>query len=216
MIRILLADDHPYILRGVEQFLAEEDDIEIVGKETDPKHVVKAVTLLEPDILVQDLSMGDKFSGLEIIQAVREQHPATRIVVLTMLVAIATAWEAFQHGANGYVTKLGDFTELVEAIRQVHSGKRYVGLPLTGQEIDEYDQSMRLQGAGPMSALTKRELQVVNLVAHGHTSAEIAEALHIGRRTVESHRANVLTKLGLRNKSEIVRYAIERGLVPPR
>ena len=215
MIRVLLADDHPLILRGVRELLANEADIEVVGAETDPGEVAAAVARLRPDILIQDLSMAGRLSGLEVIHIVRERHPATRIVVLSMHSTLASIHEAMEQGASGYVSKLEDMQLLIEAVRVVHAGQRHFGSPSTREQVEALARESGHGRIAALSVLTKRELEVLSMVAHGHTSGEIAEVLHIGRRTVESHRASMTSKLGVRNQVELVRYAIERGLVPP-
>lgn len=213
MISILLADDHPLILRGVEELFSSQDGVEIIGKESDPTRVVDAVARLQPDVLIQDLAMAGGMTGLEVIRAVHESYPSTRIVVLSMLSSLASVYEALEHGANGYVSKLGDMLELTEAVRVVLSGQRYLGSHFRDEDINEYSRALGRRGVSQLGVLTPRELEVLSLVAHGQTSNEIAESLHIGRRTVESHRASLTSKLGVRNQAELVRYAIERGLV---
>lgn len=215
MIRVLLADDHPLILRGVRELLSTEADIEVVGAETDPAVVPAAVVRLKPDVLIQDLSMGAKLPGLDVIRMVRECAPETRIVVLSMHSSLASIHEAMNHGASGYVSKLADLQQLVAAVRSVHEGKRHVGSPFTGEQIEAYARDSRHGASRPLSVLTPREIEVLILVAHGRTSSEIGAALQIGRRTVESHRASVSSKLGARTQAALVRYAIERGLVSP-
>jgi DNA-binding NarL/FixJ family response regulator len=213
MISILLADDHPLILRGVEELLSGQEGMQVVGKERDPARVVDAVGRLAPDVLIQDLAMAGGMTGLEVIRSVHEAYPSTRIVVLSMHSTLASVCESLQHGAVGYVSKLGDMHELIQAVRSVHAGSRFLGPPFDENDVNEYARTMGRRGLGPLGVLTKRELEVLGMVAHGHTSSEIAELLHIGRRTVESHRASLTSKLGVRNQAELVRYAIERGLV---
>lgn len=213
MIRILLADDHPLILRGVKELLDGRDDMLVVGQEKDSDSAAAAVDELKPDVLIQDLEMQGQLSGIEVIRYVSENHPSTRIVVLSMHSGIASAWEAMQQGASGYVTKLGEFDDLIRAVLTVAEGKRFVGQPLSEAELEDYTKAMEQRGVQSLSSLTKRELEVLSLVARGHTSSEIAGMLHIGRRTVESHRASLSSKLGLRNQAELTRYAMERGLV---
>lgn len=213
MIRVLLADDHPLILRGVRELLAGEADIEVVGAETDPGEVAAAVGRLMPDVLIQDLSMAGQLSGMQVIRAVHERYPATRIVVLSMHSTLASIHEAMEHGASGYVSKLEDMQELIDAVRSVHTGAQHFGSPYTREQIEAFVRESGHGRIAALSVLTKRELEVLSMVAHGHTSGEIAEVLQIGRRTVESHRASMSSKLGVRNQAELVRYAIERGLV---
>jgi len=213
MISILLADDHPLILCGVEELFSGQDGLQVVGKENRSDKVLDAVARLRPDVLVQDLSMAGGMPGLAIIRQVRESYPETKIVVLSMHSTIASVYEALQQGANGYVSKLGDMEELIAAVRSVIDGAQYIGRSFSEAEIDEYARKSGRRGSLPIQDLTKRELQVLGMVANGHTSSEIAELLHIGRRTVESHRANVASKLGVRNQAELVKYAFERGLI---
>jgi DNA-binding NarL/FixJ family response regulator len=136
MISVLLADDHPLILRGVRELLATEADIEVVGAETDPAAVPAAVVRLKPDVLIQDLSMGGKLTGLDVIRMVRECAPETRIVVLSMHSTLATIHEVMSHGASGYVSKLADLQQLVTAVRSVHEGRRHVESPFTGEQVE--------------------------------------------------------------------------------
>ncbi len=213
MIRVLLADDHPLILRGVQELFAAEPDIEVVGAETDPGEVPAAAARLNPDVLIQDLSMGGQLTGLEVIRRVRLQSPGTRIIVLSMHSSLSSIYEAMQHGATGYVSKLADMQQLVVAVRGVREGRRHLECLYTEEQLDSYAREISRDASRPLGGLTPREIEVLTLVAHGRTSSEIAEALHIGRRTVETHRASVSSKLGVRNQAELVRYAIERGLV---
>jgi DNA-binding NarL/FixJ family response regulator len=213
VIRVLHADDHPLILRGVRELLERRDDMIVVGQEQVSDNVADAVARLEPDVLIQDLEMQGKLSGIEVIRHVAENHPATRVVVLSMHSAVASAWEAVQQGALGYVTKLGDFDDLIHAVLAVNKGRKYIGEPLSEAVLEEYAQLMESRGVQSLSSLTKREIEILSMVARGHTSSEIAELLEIGRRTVESHRAKLSSKLGLRNQAELTRYAMERGLV---
>lgn len=215
MIRVLLADDHPLILRGVRELLAGEADVDVVGAETDPVEVPAAVGRLKPDVLIQDLSMAGQLSGLQVIRAVRATQPATKIVVLSAVATPATIREAMELGAAAFVSKLEDLQQLVTAVRSAHQGNRYCGsLGMAAEVETPWRDSNRDQSAARRN-LTRRELEVLRMVAHGHTSGEIAEVLQIGRRTVESHRASVSSKLGVRNPVELVRYAIERGLLSP-
>lgn len=213
VIRVLLADDHPLILRGVRELLDERDDMVVIGAETTPEGAIASVERLEPDVLIQDLAMGGRLGGLDVIRHVHRNQPKTTIVVLSMHSSVATAWDAMEQGASGYVTKLGDFDELITAILVTVRGGRFIGSPLTEKELSDYGARVRHQGLQSMDALTRRELQVLSLVASGRTSNEIAEDLKISRRTVESHRASVSSKLGLRNQAELTRYALDRGLV---
>jgi DNA-binding NarL/FixJ family response regulator len=214
VITILLADDHPVILRGLFDLFGAHDDLKVVGKETDAREVVGAVARLRPDVLIMDLMMPG-LSGMEIIREVTQHHPATRIVVLSMHSNVAYVWEALRNGALGYVLKCAEGEELVRAVHEVAAGRRCLSPPLSETRLDEYAKQVQQRGLDPHDMLTNRERQVLQLAAEGTTSSRIAELLHISVRTVESHRANLLLKLGLHNQTELVRYAIQRGLIPP-
>ncbi len=214
MISILLADDHPVILRGLRGLFEAYDDLRIVGEESDARKVIEAVARLDPDVLVMDLMMPG-MSGMEIIREVAQHHPETRIVVLSMYSNVAYVWEALRNGALAYVLKCADSEELVRAVREVNARRRYLSPPLSENELEEYARQAQQHGLDPHDMLTNRERQVLRLAAGGNTSSRIAEQLHIGIRTVESHRASLLHKLGLHNQTELVRYAIQRGIIPP-
>lgn len=209
---MLLADDHKLILRGVQELLGSQKDMQVVGQEADPTKIHAKVESLNPDILIQDLAMGE-VSGIEIIRDVKRSFPQTEVVVLSMHVNVASVWEALEHGAAGYVTKLAEMEELIRAVRAVHRGSQYVGKPLSITDVEEYGRLVR-HGKGRSSLLTRREVEVLRMVAQGLTSAEIADRLNIAKRTVESHRANLTSKLRIRNRAELVRYALERGILP--
>lgn len=214
MISILLADDHPVILRGLRDLFDAHQDLRVVAAETDALEVSAAVELLKPNVLVVDLMMPGA-SGIEIIRQVSQHSPDTYSVILSMHSNVAYVWEALCNGALGYVLKCVEGEELVRAVREVSAGRRYLSPPLSAGEVEKYAQLVRQRGLDPLDMLTGRERQVLSLAAEGHTSGQIADMLQIGTRTVESHRASLLHKLGLRHQTDLVRYAIQRGLVPP-
>ena len=207
MISIFVADDHPLILRGIRELFSKKERFRVVGEELDPGKVFAAVESLRPDILIQDLSMAGGMRGLDVVRDVHTGLPSTGIVVLTMHSRIATVCDAMRLGASAFVSKLGDMQELIEAVDTVAAGGRYIGKPFSEQQVIAYARESASGGAHARDSLTKRELQVLSMVVRGHTSGEIADVLQIGRRTVESHRANVSSKLGVRNQAELVRYA---------
>lgn len=214
MIAILLADDHPLILRGLSDLFTAYDDLQVVGEVADACQVTQVVARLTPDVLVMDLVMPG-MNSMEIIDEVGRQHPATRIVVLSMHANIAYVWEALRNGALAYVLKCAESEELVHAIREAAAGRRYLSSLIPAQELEGYASRLQQNGLSRYEMLTRRERQVLHLVAESHTSAEIADRLGIGVRTVETYRANLLAKLKLRNQTELVRYAIQHGVIPP-
>lgn len=214
MISVLLADDHPLVLRGLSDLLTPCADLKIVGQEVTGPRVAESVARLAPDILVMDLMMPGA-DGMDTIRQVARSRPATRIIVLSMHAHVAYVWEALRNGALGYVLKCTEGDELILAVREAAAGRRYLSAAISTQELDDYAQKAQQRGLGLHDTLTRREKQVLRLVAEGHTSAEIARQLQIGTRTVETYRANILLKLGLHNHTELVRHAIMHGIIPP-
>ncbi len=214
MITLLLADDHPLVLRGLRDLFELHPDLCVVGEETDGHGLVAAVGRLRPDVLVMDYMMPGP-GAPEIIRELVRSHPGTRIVMLSMHANVAYVWEALRLGALGYVLKCVKGEELVRAVRVVKEGRRYLSPPLSEEEVVKFGKQVEQNGLDPYDLLTRRERQVLRLVAEGHTNGQIADMLHIGIRTVESHRANLLHKLGLHNHVDLVRYAIQRGVIPP-
>ena len=204
MISLLLADDHPVILRGLRDLIGAHDDLRVIGEETDAQRVIEAVTRLKPNVLVMDL-----------IREIAQHHPDTRIVVLSMHSNVAYVWEALRNGALGYVLKCARNEDLIHTLHEASARRRYLSPPLSENDLEEYSRKVRQYGLDPHDMLTDRERQVLRLAAEGNTSSQIAVQLDIGIRTVESHRANLLHKLGLHNQTELVRYAIQRGIIPP-
>jgi two-component system response regulator NreC len=212
VVTILIADDHEVVRLGLKRLLEVEADFRVVGEAQDGLEVLPTVKRLQPDVLVLDLVMPG-LNGLEIIRQVQENAPATHIVVLSMHANEAYVVDAFRHGAGAYVLKGSDGSLVIEAIRAVLADNRYLGPPLSEGALKEYLSKAKGALEDPFDALTPRERQVLQLVAEGYTSAAIAERLKISRRTAETHRANVSRKLGFRNQSDLVRYALQRGIV---
>ena len=212
-ISIILADDHPVVRRGMQALLQDEPDFSIVGKTGDGLETVRLVERLQPDILVLDVMMPG-LSGLEVLRIIRQRSPQTRAVVLSMYSDSAFVAEALKNGATGYVLKGCEEENLVRAVRDAVAGRRYLSPPVTERAIDAYVEQTRSARLDPHETLTTREREVLQLGAEGNTSPEIAARLHISQRTVENHRANLMRKLGMRNQSELVRYAVRRGLIP--
>ncbi len=212
-ISLFVVDDHPLVLIGLRDFLTAQRDMRVLGTETDPARVTEAAARLKPDVLIVDLMMPG-LSGLEVVSRVLEVRSVTRLVVLSMYSDVAYVAEALHRGALGYVLKCAAPEDLLRAIRSVVRGVRYLSPPLSEDEIRRYVQRARQPGVEPYEMLTRREREVLQLVARGETSAAIAARLGIGVRTVESHRANLLGKLGVRNQAALVRYAIRHGLAP--
>lgn len=212
MIHILLADDHPVLRQGLRSLLERESDLTIVGEAGDGRETLQRAGELRPDVVVLDLMMPG-LSGLEVVRQLRARRPSPHVIVLSMYANESYVVEALQSGAGGYVLKKATSADLVAAIRAVARGGRYLSPPLTETTIDAYLARSR-PTADPYDLLTTREREVLHLGAEGFSSGQIAERLSVSPRTVEMHRANLMRKLGLQNQTELVRFAIQRGLIP--
>jgi two-component system response regulator NreC len=203
-IRIVLADDHAVVRRGLRLLLDGEPGFEVVAETGDVEGARRYVRGHHPAVLVLDLNMPGG-SSLEAIPVIRSESPKTQIVVLTMQDAPEYARQALAGGAVGYVLKEAAETELIEAVRRAAVGLAYLN-PSLGARV-------AAQPPGPPDDLSERELGVLSLIALGHTNTEIGEKLYLSVRTVETHRAHIQQKLQLNSRAELVRYALDRGLV---
>lgn len=210
---IVLADDHHVVRQGLRSLLEAEPDFSVVGETSDGLKTVRLVKRLQPDVLVLDLMMPG-LNGVEVTRQISQRSSQTRVIILSMYANEAYVLEALRAGAAAYVLKESTSTALVHAIREAIAGRRYLSPPLSERAIEVYTQKAESASLDPYETLTAREREVLHLVAEGHTNAEIAERLFISRRTVETHRANMMHKLGLRNRIELIRYALQRGILP--
>jgi two-component system, NarL family, response regulator NreC len=207
-ITIVLADDHAVVRSGLRMVLEREDGFEVVSEAGDADGALRTVLGHKPSVLVLDLNMPGDLNSLDAIPRVAEVSPNTRIVVLTMQEDPEFARQALRAGAAGYVLKEAADDELVEAVRRVAGGGTYLN-PSLGAALA----AAPPEQSGPPDDLTERELEVLRLISLGHTNAEIAGQLYLSVRTVESHRAHIQQKLGRSTRAELVRYALEHGLV---
>ena len=205
-IRVVIADDHAVVRRGLRQLLDAEEGFEVVAEAADLASARRYVRGHHPDVLVLDLNLPDGLS-LGAIPELRAECPQTQIVVLTMQSEPAYARQALAAGALGYVLKEAAESELVEALRRAADGDPYLN-PRLGASV-----ALEV-GPDRPNGLSVRELEVLRMIALGNTNGEIASALCVSVRTVETHRAHIQQKLGLRTRSELVRYALDHGLMP--
>ena len=204
-IGIVLADDHAVVRSGLRLLLENEPDLEVLAEASDIDSAMRYVRGHHPSVLVLDLNMPGG-SSLEAIPAIRKESPDTQIVVLTMQQEPGFAREALGSGALGYVLKEGADDELVEAVRRAARGESFLNPRLGARIASE-------PPPGPPDNLSQREVDVLRLIALGHTNAEIAGQLYLSVRTVETHRSHIQQKLGVSTRAELVGYALERGLI---
>lgn len=209
MLRILVADDHGIVRSGLMMLLERQEGMHVVAEAEDGVAAVEAAIRERPDVAILDVSMPRK-TGLQAAREIRAHCPATRVLLLSMHDDERYVYDAVKAGASGYVLKRQADVELIDAVRAVAGGGRFLSATVDAGEMQEWLDRGEDQ---PHDPLTPREMDVVKLIAEAYTNRQIAEILKVSEKTVESHRANVLGKLGMRDRVELVRYAIRRGLV---
>ena len=212
-IRVLITDDHALVRSGLRALLAGERDIDVVGEAGDGVDVIAPCRRLAPDVVLMDLTMPGR-GGVAATEEIRRTSPNTKVLVLTMHEDECYARQALLAGASGYVLKKAVATELLTAIRAVHRGQRHVAASLApALAAPDPVADRRRAREGVSETLSPREREVVSLLALGHTNAEVAARLHISEKTVETHRMHILEKLDLHTRADLVRFAIEYGLM---
>jgi two-component system response regulator NreC len=209
---IVLADDHQVVRQGLRALLESEPTFTIVGEASDGLQAIELVTTLKPCVLVVDLMMPG-LGGLEVTRQVKKHQPDLRVVILSMHASEAYVLEALRNGAAAYVLKNASADDLVRAVHEVSGGRRYLSPPLSERAIEAYSEKT-VTSVDRYETLTTREREVLQLAAEGNSHLAIATRLGISPRTAEVHRANLMRKLELRNQTDLIRYAIRRGLIP--
>ena len=212
MTTIVLVEDHPIVRRGVQALLGAEPCFRIVGEASDGLEACEMVERLQPDVLVLDVVMPG-LNGLEVTRRARRNSPRTKVVILSMYDDEAYVLEALQAGARAYVLKRSTLEELVHAIREVIAGRYYLRSPLSQNDVEAHIAVADGLLLDSYKRLTAREREVLQLAGEGCNRAEIAVRLSISPRTAEAHRASVMRKLRLRTQSDLIRYALRRGLL---
>ena len=210
---IVLADDHHVVRQALRTLLESEPDFHILGEVGDGVEAVQLVERLQPDVVVLDLTMPS-LNGLEVTRQVSQRSRQTRVVILSMHSNEAYVLEALRHGAAGYVLKASSVDDLIKAVREVAAGGHYLSPPLSERGIEAYIQKADSATLDRYDTLTTREREVLHLAAEGHTNREIAERLSISPYTAMTHRANLMRKLGLRTQTDLIRYALQQGVLP--
>lgn len=210
-IRIVLADDHAIVREGLKRIVSDVSDFQVAGEAADGTQVMQTVRGTEFDVLVLDLSMPGR-SGMELIKLVKAEKPRLRILVLSMHQEMQYAVRAIKSGASGYLTKESAPAQLEQAIRKIAGGGAYISAEVAEQLALG---AMPGSDALPHESLTDREFEVFRLLVAGEAVSDIAHKLNLSVKTVSTHKANVLQKLGLHNQTELVRYALKHGLADP-
>jgi DNA-binding NarL/FixJ family response regulator len=213
MARIVLAEDHGVVRQGLRALLEKEPGFSVVGETPDGLLVADLVEATRPDVLVLDLVMPG-LGGLDVAREVARRFPRTRIVVLSMHASEAFVVQAFRNGASAYVLKESSAPELVRAIHEVMAGRRHLSPPLSDRALELYLARAKEGEVDVYERLTPRERQVLHLAAEGLSNPAIGQRLGISPRTAQTHRAHVMEKLGLRNRKELIVYAVSHGLLP--
>jgi DNA-binding NarL/FixJ family response regulator len=213
MTTIVLADDHHLVREGLRALLDAEEDLSVVGEAANGLSAVQMVEKLQPDMLIVDLMMPD-LNGLEVTRHVNQYMSGIHIIVLSMHANEAYVLQALRNGASGYVLKESRADELVHAVREVIAGRHYLSPPLSERAIEMYVEKSQSATLDPYETLTTREREILHLTAQGHSATEIATRLSVSPRTVETHRANLMRKLDLHTQTDLIRYALRRGIIP--
>jgi DNA-binding NarL/FixJ family response regulator len=212
-IRILIADDHGVLRAGLRALLKNEPNFQVVGEAADGEETLRLAQELRPDIVLLDITMPG-LSGIQVTRALQNGVSETRVLILTLHEDIGLLREAIDAGARGYIIKRAVDSELTNAINTVWRGQLYVH-PLLTQALLKSPLPVAPPDTNADVPLTRREIQILQLIVQGYTNRQIAEMLTLSVRTVDSHRASVMGKLGLRTRVELVRYATEHGLTKP-
>ena len=207
-IRVLIADDHGVVAEGLRHLVEAQDDMEVVAVVGDGREAVRMAGEAGPDIVLMDLSMPE-LNGADATCAIVQRDPRCRVIVLSMYAEREYVRRALKAGAIGYVVKRSAAKEVVDAIRSAHAGERYLSPRVADVLLDDPGER-----ADPLGKLSAREREVLQLIAEGRTGAEIAERLALSQKTVETYRARLIEKLGIRDVPGLVRFAIQSGLVP--
>jgi two-component system nitrate/nitrite response regulator NarL len=207
LIKILIADDHRVFIDGMKALLREIEGLTVIGEAMNGQQLIEEVEIHQPDVILTDIQMP-VLDGIEATREIHKRFPDVKIIALTMLNESMFIKRMLDAGASGYVIKTIDKDELVNVIRKVASGEKHFSAEVTAQLMNNYSST------DPLSVLTKREKEILGLIAQGLTDKEIADKVFLSHLTITTHRKNILSKLNLKNKVELTRFAIDNKLIP--
>ncbi len=212
-ISVFLADDHFILREGIRSLLEKVPDIEMIGEANDGREAVAKVEELLPDVVLMDITMNG-MNGLEATRIIKERHPSIKVIILTMHETDQYLSEMLEAGASGYVVKTTSSSELVSAIRSVYQGDVHLYPSIARMLVEDYLQKVKIgEEKESYNGLTAREKEILRYIADGKQNKEIADLLGISIRTVQSHRTNLMDKLGAHDRTELVKYAIRKGII---
>jgi len=211
-IRVVVCDDHTILREGVRVLLESQPDMVVVGEASDGEEAVTVVDQLRPDVVLMDIAMP-RVDGLEATRRIRDRHPDIRVLILSMHEDEEYVFPILEAGAGGYVPKKTASTDLVNAIRTVARGESFLYPSVAKKVVEEYLRRKERPAPDPYDGLTPREIEVLTLIAEGLTNQEIADRLFVSVKTVQAHRSNILQKLGVHDRVDLVKYAIRKGLI---
>jgi len=214
-IRVLIADDHTLFRESLRSLLKAAEDIEVVGEAEDGIEAIYKATQLHPDIVLMDIAMPN-INGLQATRRMKSDNPSVKVLILTMYETEQYVSEMLRCGASGYILKRAPARELISAIRAVSQGEAYLSPSIARKVMDKYSEQIKaVEKQETEEHLTDRERDIICLIAEGNTNPEIAKLLNISIYTVQTHRLNLMKKLKIHNRTELVRYAIREGLIVP-
>jgi len=210
MISVLLADDHAVVRDGLRALLEAQTDIEVVGDAANGREVLRLAQQLHPDVVVMDIAMPE-LNGVEATQQMHDAYPSTQVLILSMHSTTEHIFRALQAGARGYLLKDSAGAEVVDAVRVVHAGRRYLSQKIAATVIDDY--IAERHRTSPLESLSSRERQILQLVAEGKSSTEIAAILFLSPKTVDTYRSRLMHKLDIGDLPSLVKFAIQHGVI---
>ena len=206
--KILLADDHTIVRQGLKLIISSHADLQVIGEAANGREVLELAEKLKPDVILMDVAMPE-LNGIEATRRLREVSPRTKVLVLSMHKEAVYVREILKAGARGYILKDAIDTELISAIQSVARGDGYISPAISGTLLSDYRQNI----TNPLDLLSSREREVLQLIAEGKTNKEVATRLNLSVYTVDSHRGKIMEKLNLHSTGELVRFAMQQGLV---